>query len=63
MVAGVETGEHPPSSLEGVEQPSEAVPLFPQQQQKLEDWTAGLRTLQVVDFVLLPHGYLYRAVL
>lgn len=24
MVAGVETGEHPPSSLEGVEQPSEA---------------------------------------
>jgi hypothetical protein len=24
VVAGVETGEHPPSSLEGVEQPSEA---------------------------------------
>lgn len=25
MVAGVETREHPPSSLEGVEQPSEAI--------------------------------------
>lgn len=25
MVAGVDTREHPPSSLEGVEQPSEAI--------------------------------------